>query len=147
MLAVSLALGSTTVGAGLGLGLFGGMVVTPSTDSEQSWVSATLDSALAAGTTVQIVNADGDVVATFVTSKAAQNITYSSDAITDGASYTIYTGGTASGDSTGGLAASGELGSATKVATVTADEAPAGGGTGGGGMGGGQPPGVDSGGG
>jgi hypothetical protein len=39
VLAVSLALGSTTVGAGLGLGLFGGMVVTPSTDSEQSWVS------------------------------------------------------------------------------------------------------------
>jgi hypothetical protein len=107
-----------------------GMVVTPSTDSEQGWISATLDSTIAAGTTVQIADSDGTVVATFVTSKSVQNITFSSSKITSGESYTVYTGGTASGASTGGLAASGSLGSATKVATVTAGQAPAGGGQG-----------------
>ncbi|RSM68592.1 hypothetical protein DMB66_13020 [Actinoplanes sp. ATCC 53533] len=107
-----------------------GMVVTPATDSKQGWLSATLDSALPAGTTVQIVDADGKVVASFVTSKQAQNIVYSSSAITTGAEYQIYTGGTASGDSVGGLAASGSLGSAAAVATATAGEAPAGGGFG-----------------
>jgi hypothetical protein len=107
-----------------------GMVVTPSTDSGQGWISATLDSTIAAGTTVQITDSDGTVVATFVTSKSVQNITFSSSKITSGESYTIHTGGTATGASTGGLAASGTLGSATKVATVTAGQAPAGGGQG-----------------
>jgi hypothetical protein len=104
-----------------------GMVVTPGTDSEQGWISATLDSAIAAGATVQITDGDGTVVATYVTSKSVQNITFSSSKITSGESYTIRTGGTATGASTGGLAASGTLGSATEVATVTAGQAPAGG--------------------
>jgi hypothetical protein len=107
-----------------------GMVVTPSTDSGQGWISATLGSTIAAGTTVQITDGDGTVVATFVTGKSVQNITFSSSKITSGESYTIHTGGTATGASTGGLAASGSLGSATKVATVTAGQAPAGGGQG-----------------
>ena len=114
--------GGTLIAAGSA-----GMVVTPSAGSEQGWVSATLDAALPAGSTVQAVDADGSVLATFVTSKTVQNPTYSSSAITAGESYTISTGGTAGGDSIGGLASFGELGSATEVATVTAGEAPAGG--------------------
>jgi hypothetical protein len=105
-----------------------GMAVAPATDSKQGWLSASLDSALPAGTTVQIVNEDDKVVASFVTSKQVQNIVYSSSAITTGSKYQIYTGGTASGDSVGGLTKSGSLGSATSVATATAGEAPAGGG-------------------
>lgn len=107
-----------------------GMVVTPAAESAQGWISATLDSTLAAGTTVQITDAGGTVVGTFTTSKAVQNITYSAAAIKSGAQYTISTGGTATGSSTGGLAESGTPGSATTVATVTAGEAPAGGGRG-----------------
>ncbi|MEV4282532.1 carbohydrate-binding domain-containing protein [Actinoplanes xinjiangensis] len=107
-----------------------GMVVTPATGSGQGWISATLDSAIAAGTTVQITDGGGTVVATFVTAKSVQNITYSSAKITGGESYTVHTGGTATGTGTGGLAESGTLGSATKVATVTAGQAPAGGGQG-----------------
>lgn len=103
-----------------------GMAVAPATDAKQGWLSATLGSALPAGTTVQIVDADNKVLATFVTSKQAQNIVYSSSAITSGAKYQVYTGGTASGDSVGGLTAAGSLGSAKSVATVTAGEAPAG---------------------
>ncbi|GIE31442.1 hypothetical protein Ait01nite_044870 [Actinoplanes italicus] len=105
-----------------------GMVVTPGADSAQGWISATLDSAVAAGTTVQIADGDGTLVGTYVTGKTVQNITYSSPRIKTGQSYTISTGGTASGTSTGGLAASGRLGSAAKIATVTAGQAPSGGG-------------------
>ncbi|GGN66474.1 hypothetical protein GCM10010112_28900 [Actinoplanes lobatus] len=104
-----------------------GMVVAPGTDSEQGWLSATLDSAVEAGTTVQITDGDGKVVATYVTTKTVQNVVFSSASITSGQQYTVYTGGTATGANTGGLRASGKLGSATEVATVTAGEAPAGG--------------------
>ncbi|NUT34275.1 MAG: carbohydrate-binding domain-containing protein [Hamadaea sp.] len=111
-----------------------GMVVAPDESSAQGWISATLDSAVAAGTTLQVVDADGKVVATFVTSKSVQNVTYSSASIKDGGQYTIRSGGSASGADTGGLRASGDLGSASTIATVTAGEAPAGGfGPGGGG--------------
>ena len=56
-----------------------------------------------------------------------QSIVYSSSAIKSGEQYQVYTGGTASGSNTGGLAESGSLGSATSVTTVTAGAAPAGG--------------------
>ncbi|WP_105971646.1 carbohydrate-binding domain-containing protein [Streptomyces geranii] len=131
--------GSFTVSGGTLLAAgSAGMVVAPDEESGQGWLSATLDSTLAAGTTVHIADSDGKVVASYVTSKAAQNIVYSGKAIKDGEEYTIYTGGTVSGTDTGGLAESGELGSAEKATTVTAGDAPEGGGFGGGG-GGGRP--------
>ncbi|MFB9361597.1 hypothetical protein ACFFSO_26430, partial [Amorphoplanes nipponensis] len=77
--------------------------------------------------TLPFVGADDRVVATFVTSKQAQNIVHSSLAITTGSEHQICTGGTAFGGNAGGLAESGSLGSAASVATVTAAEAPAGG--------------------
>jgi hypothetical protein len=121
--------GSFTISGGVLLAAgSSGMAVAPGTDSQQGWLSATLDAALQAGTTVQIVNGDDKVVATFVTSKQVQSIVYSSSAIKSGEEYKVYTGGTASGSGTGGLAESGSLGSATPVATVTAGVAPAGGG-------------------
>ena len=121
--------GGTLVAAGSA-----GMVVSPSADSKQGWVSATLDSAVEAGTVIQIVNADNEVIATYTTSKTVQNVVVSTADITSGDEYTVHTGGTASGDTTGGLSAGGELGSGTSVATVTAGEAAAGG------MGGGRRP-------
>lgn len=105
-----------------------GMVVTPDTGSAQGWLSASLDSAVPAGTTLQIADSGGKVLASFVTSKAMQNIVYSSSAVEKGKQYTIYSGGKATGTSTGGLSGAGTLGSAQKIATVTAGEAPAGGG-------------------
>ncbi|MGX6600590.1 carbohydrate-binding domain-containing protein [Micromonosporaceae bacterium Da 78-11] len=107
-----------------------GMVVVPGADSAQGWLSVTLDSTVQAGTTLQVVDGDGKVLATFVATKSMQNIVYSSSAITKGEQYTIHSGGSASGTSTGGLAASGTLGSAQKIVTVTAGDAPAGGGGG-----------------
>lgn len=120
--------GGTLVAAGSA-----GMVVSPSADSEQGWVSATLDAAVEAGTVIQIVDADQKVIATYTTGKAVQNVVVSSADITAGEEYTVSTGGTASGDTVGGLSSGGELGSATTVATVTAGEAAAGGLGGGGG--------------
>ena len=114
--------GGTLVAAGSA-----GMVVSPSADSKQGWVSATLDSAVEAGTVIQIVNADNEVIATYTTSKTVQNVVVSTAAITSGDDYAVHTGGTASGDTTGGLSAGGKLGSATSVATVTAGVAAAGG--------------------
>lgn len=123
--------GSFTVSGGVLLATgSAGMAVAPGTDSAQGWLAATVESGIAAGTTVHIVDGDGKVVATFVTSKQAQSIVYSSSAIESGQEYQVYTGGTASGSSTGGLSESGSLGSAASVATVTAGQAPAGGGFG-----------------
>ncbi|MGP3918851.1 carbohydrate-binding domain-containing protein [Nonomuraea sp. 10N515B] len=113
--------GGTLVAAGSA-----GMAVAPGADSAQGWLSATLDSAVAAGTTLQVVDSGGKVLATFVTSKSIQNLVFSSSGLEKGAEYKIYAGGTSSGSSTGGLAASGTLGSAALTATVTAGEAPAG---------------------
>jgi len=104
-----------------------GMAVAPSTDSEQGWLSATLDSSVEAGTTLHVVDSDGKVVATYVTSKSIQNVVYSSSAVKSGEGYEIYSGGTKSGTGTGGLVSSGTLGSAERIATVTAGEAPEGG--------------------
>ena len=120
--------GGTLVAAGSA-----GMVVSPSADSKQGWVSATLDNAVEAGTVIQIVNADNEVIATYTTSKTVQNVVVSTADISSGEEYSVYTGGTASGDAIGGSSTSGTLGSATSVATVTAGEAPAGGMGGGGG--------------
>ncbi|WNZ10102.1 carbohydrate-binding domain-containing protein [Streptomyces sp. 11x1] len=131
--------GSFTVSGGTLLAAgSAGMVVAPDEESEQGWLSATLDASVEAGTTLHIVDADGKVVASYVTSKTIQNVVYSGAGIESGEEYTVYSGGSTSGSDTGGLAESGKLGSAKKIATVTAGEAPEGGGFGGGPGGGGN---------
>ncbi|GAA3823844.1 carbohydrate-binding domain-containing protein [Streptomyces phyllanthi] len=120
--------GSFTVSGGTLLAAgSAGMVVAPDSESGQGWLSATLDSAVDAGTTLHIVDSDGEVVASYVTSKTIQNVVYSGEGIESGEKYTVYSGGSTSGSETGGLAESGKLGSAKKIATVTAGEAPEGG--------------------
>lgn len=52
---------------------------------------------------------------------------HSSSAVTSGAEYRIYAGGTASGDETGGMYAAGGLDGADEIAAVTAGDAPEGG--------------------
>ncbi|WP_330348901.1 carbohydrate-binding domain-containing protein [Streptomyces sp. NBC_00582] len=128
--------GSLTVSGGTLLAAgSAGMAVAPDEDSGQGWLSATLDSSVPAGTTLHVVDADGAVVATYITAKQIQNVVYSSSAITSGATYRIYSGGSTSAtDGTGGLyTRAGTLGSAEEIAAVTAGDAPQGGGFGGGG--------------
>ncbi|MFY1637935.1 carbohydrate-binding domain-containing protein [Solwaraspora sp. WMMB335] len=103
-----------------------GMVVTPDAASAQGWLSATVDAAVPAGTTLHVVDSTGAVLVTFVTSKTVQNLVYSSADVVTGEQYQVYAGGSATGTDVGGLAESGELGSAVTVATVTAGTGPAG---------------------
>jgi len=96
-----------------------GMAVTPGTSSSQSGVQLTFGSALPAGTTIQLADSSGKVVATFVTAKQAASLVFSSAAITAGEEYTVYTGGTA--QVTAGLG-EGTLDGAQEQGTVTAGE-------------------------
>ncbi|KRE46025.1 hypothetical protein ASG92_11350 [Arthrobacter sp. Soil736] len=96
-----------------------GMAVTPGSSSTQSGVQVTFGSTQPAGTTVQLADADGKLVATFVTAKSAASLVFSSAAIEAGKEYTVYTGGTAKVES--GLG-EGSLNGAQKLGTVTAGE-------------------------
>lgn len=120
--------GSFTVSGGVLLAAgSAGMAVAPDEGSGQGWLSATLDSTVEAGTTLHVVDSDGKVVASYVTSKAIQNVVYSSSAVKSGSEYRICAGGKASGDETGGMYAAGDLDGADEIATVTAGDAPEGG--------------------
>ncbi|GAA4622978.1 carbohydrate-binding domain-containing protein [Cellulomonas oligotrophica] len=112
-----------------------GMAQTPSADSSQSFVSFTFAQAQGAGEVLQVLDADGNVVATFETSKSVGNVVYSSDAITSGSEYQLAVGGTASGEDVGGLYASGDATGASVAVTGTAgvESTGMGGGMGGGG--------------
>ncbi|MFJ4261640.1 carbohydrate-binding domain-containing protein [Paenarthrobacter nicotinovorans] len=96
-----------------------GMAVTPGTTSTQSGVQLTFNSNVAADTPIHIVDSSGKVVATFVTTKTIASLVYSSSAIVDGQSYTIYTGGTA--DAKAGLT-TGSIDGAESMGTVTAGQ-------------------------
>ncbi|MET0789122.1 MAG: carbohydrate-binding domain-containing protein, partial [Cellulomonas sp.] len=117
-----------------------GMAMTPGADSSQSFVAFTFSSTQAAGTVVHIVDANGNELAAFESSKDFTSLVYASADIEAGATYSAATGGSVSGDTTGGLAAAGDSSGSTVVATGTAGEALAGTGGGGqGGAGGGRP--------
>lgn len=111
--------GGTVVAAGSA-----GMAVTPSTDSAQSSLQLTSDTALPAGTVVQVADSSGELIGTFVTEKEAASIVFSSEGMEDGEEYTVYTGGTAG---TGAGLVDGTLKGATEVSTLTAGEYTAGG--------------------
>jgi hypothetical protein len=69
-----------------------GMAQAPATSSAQGWVAATLDSGVSAGTTVQVVDADGNVVATYTAVKDVASLVYTSPDVERGAGYTVVTG-------------------------------------------------------
>lgn len=102
-----------------------GMPVAPDSGSAQGWLSATLSAAVPAGSTLQIADSGGKVVATFVTSKIMQNVVYSSPEVVSGAEYEVYIGGSAHGTAASGLAEAGTLDSARQAAAVTSGQAPA----------------------
>ena len=87
-----------------------GMVVTPSADSDQSFVAVTLDTAVPAGTTLHLVTADGDIVATIKTSKTTQSVVYSATEITAGDTYTLQNNRATVGTGTAGEASTGGMG-------------------------------------
>jgi hypothetical protein len=93
--------GGTLVAAGSA-----GMMVAPSTDSDQAWIATALSATAAAGSEVVVTDAEGDEVATWTTGKDAASVVYSAADLTSGETYTVTVDGTST--------------------TVTAGEAPAG---------------------
>lgn len=115
-----------------------GMAVSPDSASEQTFVAIALDSSQAAGTVVQLVDGAGAVVMAFDSVKEFQSVVFSSDELVAGETYSVYVGGTASGEIIAGVYSDGDYSSATNSTTVTAGEA-ATGTMGGGGAGGAGP--------
>ncbi|MFI2754523.1 carbohydrate-binding domain-containing protein [Cellulomonas sp. P22] len=117
-----------------------GMAQTPSASSSQSFVGLTFNQTQPAGTVVHVLDADGDAIATFESTKAFSSVVYSSADVVAGDTYRAAVGGSVTEPGTGPLAASGDPSGATVAATGTAGEVTPGMG-GGGPMGGGGRPG------
>ena len=117
-----------------------GMAMTPAATSAQSFVAFTFDSTQAAGTVVHILDADGNELAAFESSKDFSSLVYASASLESGQTYSAATGGSVSGTTVGGLASAGSSDGSTVATTGVAGEAIAGmGGPGGGGGMGGRP--------
>jgi hypothetical protein len=76
-------------------------------------------STISGGTSVIIVDKDGNVVASFTPPKNYQCVLFSAPAISSGQTYTIYTGATVSGADENGYAVSTSFSGGTKLASVT----------------------------
>lgn len=88
--------------------------------SGQGWVSVTFSTNQAAGTIVHLATTSGAQIAAFRSTKAFRGVVFSSNQITRGQSYRVYTGGSVSGTSVGGGMYTGGTLSGTLVSTVTA---------------------------
>ncbi len=96
-----------------------GMAQAPGTSSTQRSVMVTFASAQPAGTMVHIEAGDGEDILTFVPTKAYQSVVFCSPELKEGATYTIYSGGSATGTVTDGLYSGGTYTAGTEVADVT----------------------------
>ncbi len=79
-----------------------GMAGTPSADSAQGWVAVVFDQAIAAGTELQVTDADGKVLATFVTAKSTQSLVVSAAGMANGEEYSVLIDGTPASTVTAG---------------------------------------------
>lgn len=80
-----------------------GMAQAPGQTSTQPSVLINFDATQAAGTLVHIQSEDGPTILTFAPSKAFQSIAFSSAELTEGTTYQVYLGGSATGTGTDGL--------------------------------------------
>jgi hypothetical protein len=110
--------GGTVVGAGLtSLAVFN---TVPNTG--QGWVAPRFSANYGANTIVHVVSGS-TVLASYRGSQTFREVVVSSNRITNGQRYDIYTGGSVSGTNVGGLYSSGSISGATRVLTgVTAGQ-------------------------
>lgn len=87
-----------------------GMLQAPDAGSNRSSIVATFASPLLAGTTVEIADASGVVLATVATEKTSASLIFTTDGITDGAQYTLTADGQALGSVTAGAVTGGGFG-------------------------------------
>lgn len=95
-----------------------GMAQIPGTSSSQASVLFTFSSKTA-NTMFHMQASDGTNVLTFVPIKSYQSVAFSAPALTSGATYDVYTGGSSTGTATDGLYTGGTYTGGTKVKTVT----------------------------
>ena len=96
-----------------------GMAMAPDSSSSQASVLVNLTSTLPAGTLFQVVNSAGETILAFAPSKPYQSVTFSSPALVQGETYTIYLGGTATGTVVDGLYQAGSYSGGSQYASFT----------------------------
>ena len=96
-----------------------GMPSAPGDTSSQYVVLANLDAAQEAGTLIHLESADGETLLTFAAAKSYQSLVFSSPALAEGVTYTVSTGGSASGSEDAGLYVEGEYTAGTEQASFT----------------------------
>lgn len=96
-----------------------GMVQAPSTSSTQYSVMYGFDTMQAAGTMIHIQSESGEEILSFTPSKEFQSLVLSSPQLTNGATYTLFTGGNSSGTVTDGLYSGGSYSAGTQLASFT----------------------------
>lgn len=100
-----------------------GMAQGPDETSAQNSVMINFDSMLAAGTLVNIQSSAGEDLLTFAPAKDFQSIAFSSSDLVAGATYSVYTGGTASGMADSDLFEAGTYTPGTQVTDFTVSSA------------------------
>jgi hypothetical protein len=96
-----------------------GMAQAPSSSSSQYSVMINFNSTLSADTMVHLESADGENILSFVPSKAYQSLIFSSPNLSLGTNYSLYYGGSDSGEENDGLYTSGNYNSGTLYTTFT----------------------------
>ena len=96
-----------------------GMAMAPSSSSSQRSVLAVFTSTKSANTIFRIEDSDGNEVLTFKPVKNYQSVAFCVPALTNGATYTAYTGGSSTGTESDGLFTGGEYSGGTRLGTFT----------------------------
>ena len=110
--------GGTLVAAGSS-----GMAQSFSDSSKQNSLLVAYSSVQKAGTLVGLQDEHGQTLLSFAPAKDYQSIVISSPQLEQGKTYTLYSGGSPSGNNTDGLYPAGSLSEGSKVVSVTLSEA------------------------
>ena len=97
-----------------------GMAQAAGSDSSSQYaVLVNYDSVQPAGTLLHIQNSAGEDILTFAPTRQYQSITFSSPTLTNGETYTLYSGGSSTGTALNGLYQGGAYTPGTEVTTLT----------------------------
>jgi hypothetical protein len=96
-----------------------GMPQAPGSSSSQYSIVLRFGSAKSAGTLVHIQDSTGNPLFTFKPTKTYQMVVFSSSLITKGSSYTVYLGGSSTGEATDGFYTDGTYSGGTQYTTFT----------------------------
>ena len=117
-----------------------GMAQAPSSDSTQYSMMINFSSTLEAGTMVHIQSSDGEDILTFVPERQYSSVVISSPELEEGETYTVYYGGSSTGEEENGLYTGGTYTPGTEYTSLSVTDTVTSYGTTGGSMGGGGMP-------